>query len=304
MTNIFNTSKITNASSTTIEANAMNKIKELQNQYDETIESTSSQQKYDSNIELAQNNKLNEYYDYQHKFGFLSNFKENNKLVETKLHSVESHLKELIDVSQKASTLIANANSSTGEGIDIAANADSLLARVESALNFKDSNGYIFGGTKTNEHPVIDLESNSNLNDENIPTDSYFNGNKITPENRIDENRSIRVGVTAGEDYFVDLIGGLNLLKQGKIEDSQEYIKSAEKGMVGARSSIGNSLQNIEQQNKKFEDNTLFLQEQFHDTFQADTPEKMTEASQIRAQLEASMKIFAMVQRTNLADFI
>jgi flagellin-like hook-associated protein FlgL len=304
MTNEVNPSdKLVGSSS--LQAGVMENIKNTQHEYEKISESNASQQNYTDFPQMAKANTHNEYNNLNHEFNLKENLLQNNTLVDSKLTSAENSLKDLITTARDAQTLISKKNSPSGENMNFEADVDNLLTKVESALNFKDSSGkYLFGGTKTNEAPVKDLKNFSNLNDEGMPTNNYFNGNTKTPEYQIDENRFIRLGVSAGDESFKDLIGGLNLLKEGKIEEGENYITQAEQGLVGARSSIGTSRANIAQQNERLEDNKIFMKDQYNELFSANTAEIAAQAKQVEAQLQLSMKIFSMVQGTRLADFV
>jgi len=146
--------------------------------------------------------------------GRVSQYTDNNKIVDTRLQTMESSIGQVFDILSRYKTLLVNAlNSDNGVSLGLAAQSQQMLNEVSALLNVRDGNRYLFAGSKTDTLPV-DLSGLPIAYA--IPTTAggsigYYQGDSVALKVQADDNLQVTYGVTAGDSAIEAGIRALHL---------------------------------------------------------------------------------------------
>jgi len=125
-----------------------------------------------------------------------------SKEVLNRLDIQDTHLQELVDIGGKLRSAITDAVS-TGHAPAMMQDVRSLYSQAAAILNTRVDGKYIYGGSRTDVAPVSATDLNALVAAPSVA--SVFNNTDFQQTQRVDENESVTVGMTAsqiGTDLF------------------------------------------------------------------------------------------------------
>jgi flagellar hook-associated protein 3 FlgL len=290
-----------------IHRNAVSEFTRLQSDFAKIQQQISSGQKAATFTELG--NDLTAVANLQNSITGAAKFVDNNKVVATRLTTMDLALQQMQQVASDLKSNLVIANSS-GEVFDIRAFADNALQQVQDNLNVKSNGRSLFAGGKTTQDAVGDLRFVSNiLNDE--PSANYYQGDDLVFSTQASENLTLDYGVKANDPVFQNLISALHMAAQfgetrnnADYQQADVYLNNALDGLISVRGGVNTdriSLETANAQHNRFSDQLTIV---LNDKTGVDIVEATIRSSQTEATLSASLQTFARISKLSLADFL
>ncbi len=231
------------------------------------------------------------------------------KQASTKNDVMYQSISSIIAVAQQFQQNLAAENSSTSAPVNnLSTEADSALDNIRDMLNAQSNGTYVFSGAKTDQQPVVNLKSATNVSNGQA-TANYYKGDNF--QTSVDVSNSLRVtyGVDASNPAFAQLIGAINMAKD--VETNGGDYTAAGNMLQTALSSL-TSLQTTVSDNAKIFQNSQDYQTTAQSTFQQnyddlnspDVVQLTVEASQAQATLEASFTLFSRLSQLSLTNYL
>ncbi len=201
-----------------------------------------------------------------------------------------------------------------------------LMSRVEAAyravqsvLNARVDGKYLYGGTRTDVAPV-NADTLTDLQALPAVADAFDN-NAVKPAGRIDDNQTVEYGVLASE-LGTELFGILRALADfnagpsGPFSDPMTAAQLAElRTQAGALETAAANLEQITAENgihyqeaeaaiARHGDSRVYLKGVISDIEDVDLAQAVAKLNQAQVSVEASAKVFSMIQNLTLLDFM
>ncbi|MFM7621602.1 MAG: hypothetical protein ACKO57_01305 [Alphaproteobacteria bacterium] len=187
--------------------------------------------------------------------------------------------------------------------------AKQFMDQMESLLNVKDGDQYIFSGSRSDVAPV-DLSAFTTPVDVSTSNTEYYQGDDYEAFSRVGEGRTVTYGITASDPTFEKLIRAMrnvfnNPNDNNKLRDSLALVQEvAQKDIPAMISGIGvkvaqmNRIQNIHEDNILILTNTI---SEMKDTNIIDASAKVSQENNI---LQASFLALSKVGNLTLANYL
>ena len=187
--------------------------------------------------------------------------------------------------------------------------AKQFMDQMESLLNTKDGDQYIFSGSRSDVAPV-NLKAFSTPIDVNTSNTEYYQGDDYEAFSRVGEGRTVTYGTTANDPTFEKLIRAMrnvfnNPNDNGKLRDSLALVEEvAQKDIPAMISGIGvkvaqmDRIQDIHEQNILILTNTI---SEMKDTNIIDASAKVSQENNI---LQASFLALSKISSISLANYL
>lgn len=187
--------------------------------------------------------------------------------------------------------------------------AKQFMDQMESLLNVKDGDQYIFSGSRSDVAPV-DLSAFTTPVDVNTSNTEYYQGDDYEAFSRVGEGRTVIYGTTANDPTFEKLIRAMrnvfnNPNDNDALRDSLALVQEvAQKDIPAMISGIGvkvaqmNRIQNIHEDNILILTNTI---SEMKDTNIIDASAKVSQENNI---LQASFLALSKVGNLTLANYL
>lgn len=187
--------------------------------------------------------------------------------------------------------------------------AKQFMDQMESLLNVKDGDQYIFSGSRSDVAPV-NLKAFSTPIDVNTSNTEYYQGDDYEAFSRVGEGRTVTYGTTANDPTFEKLIRAMrnvfnNPNDNGKLRDSLALVEEvAQKDIPAMISGIGvkvaqmDRIQDIHEQNILILTNTI---SEMKDTNIIDASAKVSQENNI---LQASFLALSKISSISLANYL
>lgn len=223
-------------------------------------------------------------------------------------NQIDLQLSNLVDTTQEILSKLTLFQSSLGKDMNFTEYAESKLAQIQGILNTQFLNRYIFGGTNSNNPPVGDIVSNSNIIQEQI-SNNYYHGGSEQFSTTIGYNYNISYGPLADDVGFQNLIAGLHTAINADINNDSnlkttafEYISTALNDIIQLRAVLGNNSFSIENQGKIVLQSNIAIQKLVDKITVADTSELSILFAGATSTLIAYYKV--MAKQLNFAEII
>lgn len=187
--------------------------------------------------------------------------------------------------------------------------AKQFMDQMESLLNVKDGDQYIFSGSRSDVAPV-NLKAFSTPIDVNTSNTEYYQGDDYEAFSRVGEGRTVTYGTTANDPTFEKLIRAMrnvfnNPNDNDALRDSLALVQEvAQKDIPAMISGIGvkvaqmDRIQNIHEQNILILTNTI---SEMKDTNIIDASAKVSQENNI---LQASFLALSKISSISLANYL
>jgi flagellar hook-associated protein 3 FlgL len=225
-----------------------------------------------------------------------------------RLDDMYQNVRNIIEIANtfKSSLMLENSGAANVNDLDQA--SDTALRNIQSALNGKSGNIYIFSGSKTDIAPVDDLTLNSNYVGL-VPTANYYNGDNFIHSVQANQTLTVEYGITAADEAFQNLIAGINAARdeegQGaNFNNASELIDTAIEQIIALQGDIGSKMSTLEQVKSQQESAKVILEQKLSDVNSPDIVELSIEISSLQATLQATFQTFANISQLKLSDYL
>ena len=254
----------------------------------------------------------------------ISSFTKSIKRTDQRMAEMENVVSQLQDIASDFRSKLLQAGS--GENLaatNIQGEAETLLQEAASLLNSEFEGRFLFGGSRTDQAPVVlqDNAGNDLQFDDGTPDDiesgAYYRGNDQVLSARVDTDLSVDYGVTAdsaNESGFHDLISALarvarpNVALEQEVENATDNLSDPNNGAIkrlaDTRADIGSTRDVVERTKQRLEDTRLNVEEGITDIENVDVARAMTELSGHQTTLQASYAVTARVSNLSLLNFL
>jgi flagellar hook-associated protein 3 FlgL len=225
-----------------------------------------------------------------------------------RIQVAEGAMAAISDVAERArNLLVQRLDASTGGSVPFVAEIDGMLTEIESRLNLRFDDRYLFAGSKTDTRPVSIPQPPPTSAD---PA-AYYSGDLLAPRVRAEEGMEIVYLPTAADDAFASLIGALGAARQAHLagdraglEAAFDDLGQAIRRLADLRGEFGARAARLESVVESQESTKLYLGELLHDIEDADLPAVVSRLAEDQAALEASYLTIARLARLSLTDFL
>lgn len=245
--------------------------------------------------------------------GRVSQYTDSNKIVDTRLQTMESSIGQVFDILSRYKTLLVNAlNSDNGVSLGLAAQSQQMLNEVSALLNVRDGNRYLFAGSKTDTLPV-DLSGLPIAYV--IPTTAggsigYYQGDSVALKVQADDNLQVTYGVTAGDFAIEAGIRALHLgVTQGPtdrvaLNHALDVVNQALQTLPDVRTRIGAARTALENTNKSHDDYLQYVEQNVSDIENVDVTEAVSRMNSAQLSLNASYMMVSKLSQMSLLNYL
>ena len=237
-----------------------------------------------------------------------SGYVADNKLVQSRLETMDSAMQAMGDVAARLQTLIAGRRSA---GADNASSfdrsIDQMLQSVQAALNTQYDGAYLFAGSRTDEAPAaFGSPASSGAGDT-----SYYRGDDKLASVKADDQTTITYGVTADHPAFATLIAALSAAKAANasgsdtdLADASAQSMAAVSAVADLRSNSGVTAASLETINDTLQMNQLYFGNLSSDLEDTDISVAMAKVSADSVALQAAYATMSKINSLSLTDYI
>ena len=278
------------------------------------------QRTYNLQIQISSGLKSQNYSGISDVSGRLVNFEGANArlnqyldditVTRNRLSLAETQVDSIRDMANQFRNDLLNAlNAENDQFQPTAEIAKQFMDQMESLLNTKDGDQYIFSGSRSDVAPV-NLKAFSTPIDVNTSNTEYYQGDDYEAFSRVGEGRTVTYGTTANDPTFEKLIRAMrnvfnNPNDNGKLRASLALVEEvAQKDIPAMISGIGvkvaqmDRIQDIHEQNILILTNTI---SEMKDTNIIDASAKVSQENNI---LQASFLALSKISSISLANYL
>ena len=236
-------------------------------------------------------------------------FQTNNDFTNQKLTVMEAAIAELFESATRAQTL-AIQRTSDGTHIPGAMNAElrSLLDQAVALLNTDMDGRYLFGGSRTDEKPVVLDPAFLNFG---AIDDSYYQGDTVTVSVRADVNIEVSHSMSADLEGFRELIGGLRGLVSGDVTDDRTVLENS-LGLIhdslgkiaDYQADLGSRQAQLDRINARHADTAVYLGNRISEIEDVDLTLAISKLAQDQLLLEGAMATIGRLNQLSLVDYL
>lgn len=255
------------------------------------------------------NGTVEQYTQVNSQLSRATQFNTNNTLNISKLNTADAALSTITDITQQMNTLMTGANGATIATGNVAQAMGDLITSMQSQLNTTFEGSYIFGGTDTTNPPVTD----AGLNDitPGTPTSNYYTGSTVNTTLRADDTTTVDFPVRADNPAFQQILAAAKLAVQAAgnnntatMEQAQQMLEAGQSALVGARSQVGSTTDNITAVNANLTQMSTYWQQLSDGDAKTDIVAASTQISSYQAILQASFQVYARLSQLSIVDYL
>ena len=247
----------------------------------------------------------------------ISQFIENNTLIDQRLQEMETATGGLIDIASNMRTrLLQGINLDNANQMGLDNEAQALLDQVAALLNTEFNGRFLFAGSMTNTRPV-DFTDPGFVAPPSVypssPNTTYYQGDTDILQLRVDPDNQIDYGITADNPAIEKLIRGLHLTSTAiispvpddvRLNEAVRVLEEALEDLPVLLSSIGVTRSTIETANKGHDDALLYAERSIDELGNADLTKAITLLTADQTTLEASFAALAQLSSVSLLNFL
>ncbi|GBD42970.1 hypothetical protein HRbin40_00431 [bacterium HR40] len=231
-----------------------------------------------------------------------------NREVLQRMQVADGAMAALSDIAEHArSLLVHRLDAASGESVPLVSEVDGMLAEIETRLNVKFGDHYLFAGSRTDTKPVTIPAPPPTTAD---PT-TYYAGDSLQPKVRADENTDLTYLPTAAENAFARLIGALGAARaahlasdRSGLEAASQELSAAIRELADLRADYGARADRLGKIVQSQETSRVYFEEILSDIRDTDLPQLVSRLARDQAILEASYLTIARLANLSLTDFL
>lgn len=233
-----------------------------------------------------------------------------------RLAIMESAVGTMVDRATEVLSIMASAMSGTNiNDVPLQSFAATFLGEIESLMNTKHEDRFIFAGSQTS-NPAVDLSDVNYTPQAGLPGTftadfDYYQGDTLKLTVRSAETFETTYGITGDEPAFEELLRALSYmdyaganLDNAVLEEAYALMKSALNGLSDMRSRIGASSKVLESAKAGHEDYLTYATNLVSSLEDVDVAEATTRLAQHEVQLQASYLSVARISELSLLNYL
>lgn len=244
-----------------------------------------------------------------------SQYASDNKLIGTKLTTMESKVASLVDLATSVRTQLVAALGSTNPGsAGIQTTAGGALETVAATLNSQLDGKSLFAGSRTDTLPV-DLSGR--------PADgvfagdaaaTYYKGDDKPAQATVADGQTLTYGIGADDPAFASLIQGLQMAKAAngnaadggasQLQAALDLVNKALETLPDVRSRIGASQNVVDAATTRHTTFVTFATQAVGDIQNVDAAQALTQLSSDQAVLQASYAAIGRLTSLSIIDYL
>lgn len=266
--------------------------------------------------ELSAQHKTSFVLDVNHHLEEVNAYLHSNKLIETRLNTMNTATSTIIDTASSLLSLITQRNNpAVANALPVQQLADSYLSSIEGSLNAQVEGRYVFAGSRTNTAPVTTL-LNSNLtydvgSNSYGGTANYYKGDNVTMKSYVSDHQEVSYGITANNDAFQKIIAAAHMLKTGDLNNDEAMLRQANdlaneaiKDLSTVQAQINSNISIMNNNNQSHEDYKIFLKNAKSEALDTDIGEASIKLANYQANLQAMFLAVSRIGSLKLSDFL
>ncbi len=243
-------------------------------------------------------------------------FLKNIDLVDSRLQTVETNTRQILNAATDFRTLLVNAlNLSNAADLNLPTEATNVIGTVTGLLNVKQDGRFLFAGSRTDTRPVDPNDPDYfNPVPGAFPTSAdtaYYQGDAQKLSVRVDEQFQIQYGITADDPAFEEVLRALKLVEnagvppdRARLEEALRVITQAIDSLPDLIGRIGTSRRSLDQVSEKHRDFQLYADQTIGDIENVDVTQAMPRLTEDQIALEASFATIARLSTLSLTQFL
>lgn len=238
-------------------------------------------------------------------------YKDNNKLVGTRLETTKNIIGQVIEtVTALKNLIIQRRNASIGDSLAFPEQLDGMWRSLVGELNTTIEGRFIFSGTRT-DSPAVNATQFPSLGEPGVPDRNYYLGSSDNITLHADDNIDITYNVRADEPAFQKVFAALSMAKMGHESGNDAdlvaaYDLAAEglTGIIATQARVNANALTLEQVVDRQTSLGLYWQGIKEDIGNTDLVSVSTQVAINQGVLQASFSAFAKINSLRLSDFL
>ncbi|NET71307.1 MAG: hypothetical protein F6K62_10375 [Sphaerospermopsis sp. SIO1G2] len=239
-------------------------------------------------------------------------FLQTNAEAELRLRTIEDALEEVMLLSDEVKTLFTARNNPTFEdNIAFEVQLGNLRLSAAKGLNTSLEGRYLFGGTRTDQPPVIEEPVVPESVTPGVPDNIYYQGSEENVHIRIDDGIEKEYDIRADDKAFQQFFAAMSLALEGHrqndqilLDNAQNMLDDAQAGIIALTASVRSDIVDINRVVTRQNDTKLYLSGVLQEVARVDQVEAASRVAIDEATLTATFQVFARVSALRLSDFL
>lgn len=236
-------------------------------------------------------------------------FQASNIATNEKLTAMEAAMSGLVDAATRAQTLaIQRTSDGALDPGTLAPEFEAILDHAVALLNAEIDGRYLFGGSKSDQEPVVLDPSFANLG---LSDDTYYRGDDLKLAVRADVNIEVSFSMSADREGFQEFIGGLRGLATGDVLDDPVMLENS-LGLVhdslgkiaDYQAELGTRQAQLDRISQRHADTELYLENRISDIEDVDITEAITRLAKDQVLLEGAMATMGRLNQLSLVNYL
>lgn len=259
----------------------------------------------------------------------IEGFQKANESLKGRFSAFDSALTELESIGGELRDALQQARG-LGDGTGLGSTVSGLLERAASVLNTRFEGRFLFGGTTSDQPPLLVTNESEILSVAEPPAGEFFADSGQPLSARVDERTTLEVGTTASQ-VAGDLLHSMQRILMydsgtlpagaagapagdldGKLSDNQvayiadelDNVLSAVGGLQTAATENGLNMTALDNVQERLGDQQVALTDILSNQEDADLAEVATKLNQQQVALEASMRMIAQLRSMSLLNVL
>lgn len=243
----------------------------------------------------------------------VSQYSENNGLVEDRLQLMESNVSQVADILGVFKSLLINAlNSGNAVELNLPNQALQFMDQVATLLNADLDGRHLFAGSMTNTEPVdlAGLPAAYVIPSSDGDAAGYYQGDAVSLSVRADDSLDLTYGIKADALGFEQALRAMDIVRKGAPTDTTmlnhalDVVNSAIDNVANIRTQIGNTRSSLAEIEKKHQDFILYAEETIGDLENTDVTLAITKLNETQTTLQASYTVLSRLGQISLLQFM
>jgi flagellar hook-associated protein 3 FlgL len=253
-----------------------------------------------------------QYLVLESKLSKIEAYKQNNKLVESRMANTNTVLGQVIETASNLRNLISQ-RITTGNtpSLPFAQQLESTWQALRSQLNISVEGRFLFSGTRTDVPPIDPELAFPSLVTSGVPDDSYYQGSSEDVTARADDNIEFPYNVRANQPGFQKIMAALVIAKENdpnqtteQLQDAMELLNGAISEVNGLQASVNANIVTLDQITERQTALSTYWKGVRDDISNTDLVGVSTQVAINEGILQASFQAFARINSLRLSDFL
>lgn len=256
------------------------------------------------------NGDVEEFTGLEAKIAKLNNYFNSNTEAISRLQTMRTSVDNIVSIADDVKNLIGSRNGANEGDLAFEQQIKNMRLSISRDLNISLQGRYLFGGTNTNEPPVID-EPVPETVVSGVPDDVYYKGSKENFILRAQENVEKEYAIRADDPAFQKLYAGMSLAIEGHVADDDEMVGRAfdmvQQGLdelIAVKAQMDADYVDLNNINDRHQSSITYFKGVAEAIVKSDPVAASTQVAVEQAILQATFQVFARISSLKLSDFL